>query len=226
MATDGIARPGGRFKDISGQRFGRVVVLNVAGVSDSRWNWLCRCDCGNETIVAGKLLRTGQTRSCGCLRSENAKRVSLEFTRRHGESTHGTRSAEYRVWISIKDRCFNKDSQHWKDYGGRGITMCEEWKDDFEAFLRYMGRRPSPAHSIERLRNGEGYSPSNCAWATHAEQQNNRRSNRVIEHQGQRLTIAQWVRETGLPRHVIVSRLQGGWEVEIALTTPHRPKRR
>jgi hypothetical protein len=155
--------------DLTGLRFGRVVVLARAGRvgvrRDARWR--CRCDCGTETVIRADRLRDGTTRSCGCLH------------RPHGEA-HGRGvlpgTVEYRTWEDMITRCTNPRTKGWPHYGGRGITVCDRWRDRFAAFLADMGRRPSPAHSLDRFPNNDGnYEPGNCRWATWSEQMRNRR---------------------------------------------------
>lgn len=173
--------------DLKGQRFGRLLVFNRNSENDKygRTRWDCRCDCGNVvTIYSNCLRRKEGTKSCGCLNKEVVKITN---------STHGlTDSHEYRVWSAIKRRCYNKNCQDYPDYGGRGITMCDEWRNSFEAFYNDMGSRPSSEHSIDRERNNEGYSKDNCRWATKEEQANNKRTSIFYEINGESKTIAQW----------------------------------
>jgi hypothetical protein len=127
------------------------------------------------------------------------------------------RSPEYMVWASMLKRCRNENNQAFKNYGGRGISVCDAWRD-FVQFYADMGPRPSPMHTLERLRNNEGYSRANCVWATRVSQANNMRTNRVVFAFGRALTIAQWSRETGIHRCTLASRLNAGWSGEKALT--------
>jgi len=148
--------------DLTGQRFGRLVAIDwKSGGATTGRIWRCRCDCGNETDVRRRDLKTGNTGSCGCLH----RTINGEFG-----------SPEYLSWRSMKARCGNPNATGFKNYGARGITFCERWRD-FNAFLADMGRRPSPRHSLDRWPDADGnYEPTNCRWATALEQRHNRRA--------------------------------------------------
>lgn len=141
----------------------------------------------------------------------------------HGYRADGQRSPEYVAWVNMKDRCNNKNHDAYTRYGGQGIVVCDEWADNFPAFLAHVGKRPSPEHSIDRHPNNDGnYEPDNVRWATAEQQANNRRSNRVIEFNGRKMTLSEWDREMGFPRNFIFGRLQAGWPIDRAITEPRR----
>lgn len=205
------------FKDLTGQRFGRLTVLERAGGGHSV-TWKCQCDCGGMAIVSSSHLTHQDTKSCGCLRKEA---TSKQF-RTHGAATHGKRSREYNIWLAMHDRCNNKNNTAFNDYGGRGITICERWENSFESFLADMGHCPK-GHTIDRIDNDKGYSPGNCRWATYKQQNNNRRDNIHISFRGQTLTIPEWSERTGISAGAIRQRLKTlKWSIERALTTPAR----
>lgn len=129
---------------------------------------------------------------------------------------------EYYVWAAIVQRCYNPNNPRFADYGGRGVTMCQEWRDSYEAFLRDMGRRPTPKHTIERRHNDVGYTPENTIWATMHAQSRNKRSNHRLTFQGKTQCIRDWSLETGLRYGTILNRIRDGWTVEETLTAPSR----
>lgn len=141
---------------------------------------------------------------------------------RHGHKPACGASPEYIVWNGMRARCCNPKNPNYIKYGARGISVCDRWVNSFEAFLADMGRKPSPAHSIERLDNNGNYEPSNCCWATRKEQANNRRTSRFIEFAGENLTLAQWAEKTGLQLTTLHARLKSGWSVGDALRRPLR----
>lgn len=194
-----------------GSRFGRLVVVSLARVhqrtSGVRVNvWRCACDCGETTDVFCGNLTNKVTQSCGCLQRELASERL---------STHGlTRSDEWNAWDSMIARCYRKTHRYYGHYGGRGITVCDEWKSDFLSFLRDMGARPSSKHSIDRIDNNGNYEPGNCRWATSRQQGNNKRTCVYLTIGGKTRTIAEWSRVSGVKSSTISHRVRIGWSTE------------
>lgn len=196
--------------DLTGQRFNRLVALERAGKRGRAPLYKCHCDCGSITIARGWDLKTGNTTSCGCWRNEQHTT--------HGHSTNG-QSREYAIWHAMRQRCSNKKCTGYKNYGARGITVCDRWLS-FENFIADMGLRPGPHYSLDRIDNSKGYSPENCRWATKREQVNNTRVNRRVTIKGRTLTATEWAREVGISPYVFRSRLNIGWHPERALYSP------
>lgn len=202
-------------KDIAGIPFGRLTPIAPIRIQ-GRWCWQCQCECGSEKIVTEKNLVSHNSESCGCLKRD--KLAARNIT--HGASVRGKMTREYKSWAAMKDRCCNLRCEDFPDYGGRGITVCERWlgEDGFSNFLADMGKRP-PGHEIDRKDNYGNYEPGNCRWATRTEQTCNTRKNVFIEYRGERLTISQWSRRTGINYCTLYSRVKAGWDVGRILTT-------
>lgn len=216
MAENEIQAMSPFVKKLAGRKFGRLTVLRYIGV-DAKHHalWECRCDCGGMKTAATGNLQRGSVMSCGCLERENRGK----HWRTHGMS----RSAEHWAWFSMKQRCLNSERRNWKDYGGRGIAVCDHWRDSFENFYADMGPRPTAQHSLDRKDVNGPYDKANCRWATKKEQSRNRRNNHRITFRGETLTITEWAERIGVDAQVVFKRLQSGWELEKALTTPLRP---
>jgi hypothetical protein len=187
----------GKKLDLTGQVFGRLTVISEDPIRilSGYVRWSCICECGKSTVAFSRNLVSGNTESCGCLRIETA-------------TTHGMYSTtEYNIWKAMIKRCTNSNDSAYDNYGGRGITVCDEWLDSFENFYRDMGPRPNPDHSIERKENDKGYYKDNCKWATRIEQCNNRRNNIYYQYQNEQLTLSEISRRTSISRATLEDRI-------------------
>lgn len=201
----------GKLRDLTGQRFGRLLVLERHGSTRTKQaTWLCQCDCGATSVAISLNLGNGNTQSCGCLKRDVAKK---QFT------THGmSKTRIHSVWATMIQRCVNPKDKGYFRYGGRGISVCDEWLD-FAAFYRDMGECP-PGFSLERKKNNLGYSKENCVWATWREQNNNRRNSRLFFVNGRKINLTQISEQYGISRSGLNRRLGNGWSIERAISTP------
>lgn len=206
-----------KFKDLTGQKFGKLTAIkrvadHIEPCGHHYTMWLCKCDCGNFSKVRSADLIGDHIKSCGC---QNIK---------HMLSKHPL----YKVLSRMHSCCYNKNCNDYKDYGARGIELCDQWNKDVvgisKAVKNFVGWSESHGYkrglSIDRINNSGNYEPSNCRWATMTEQCNNRRNNHFIEFNGEKLTISQWARKYNIGRDMLKSRIERGWEMEKALVTP------
>lgn len=209
----------GKIKDISGKKFGRLLAVKLNGVRTIHgMEWECKCECGSIAHVVATRLITGHTRSCGCLQHEAAK-LPKNVTHGHTRNSNKASSSEYHIWSSMKQRCGNPKNASYSRYGGRGISFDPKWSS-YEAFFADMGARPSPSHTLDRIDGNGNYTKQNCRWATHLEQQNNRSGTRRIVFMGEALTSSELSRRHGISASVIRDRIDAGWTVERAVSTP------
>jgi len=196
--------------DITNQRFTRLTVVRLAFQKKGHFYWECLCDCGTVKIVAQTSLKQGNVQSCGCLGRER---------RRESRTTHGlTGIPEYWVYHHMIQRCYNERDVEYRNYGARGITVCDDWRAAFENFFASMGRRPSPKHSLERIDNEKGYAPDNCKWATLKEQNNNRRGNHRITVNNEPGTVTTLAEQRDIKPSTVFNRLSKGFTADDALT--------
>lgn len=209
------AKSMGNSIDITGNKYGRALVISYSHYEKRNAYWNCICDCGKSFKTTGKGLRAGSTQSCGCLAKERRAAGVSKAKTTHGGTKNGKDRRTYRIWTNMKSRCSNPNFDSYKWYGGRGIKVCEKWKS-YAEFLADMGDAPE-GMTIDRLDGDKDYEPGNCRWSTWTEQQNNRRNNKWIEFNGVKLTQAQWAKKVGLASQTISSRLKSGMSVGLAL---------
>lgn len=202
-------KQGNGFKDISGQKFGRLTAIRLADSSKVKSiKWLCVCDCGKEKDIFGINLRSGLTQSCGCIQKEKTSNIH----RKHGVSNKS--NPEYRAWNSMKTRCYNKNRKGYKNWGGKGIIVCDRWLDEENGFLNFIsdvGERPTEEHSLDRYPNKNGnYEPGNVRWATEVQQQGNRSNNKWIECDGRNMILQDWARAFGVSGGTLWRHLKKG----------------
>lgn len=203
-------------QDLTGLVYGQLTVLQELPSNGKYTRWLCRCDCGKEKSIISVALRQGTTVSCGCYGRKNSSQRN---------STHGmSKSPEYYIWDSMKQRCCNAKSKGFKAYGGKGISLCDEWLS-FDNFFADMGNRPDDKSQIDRIDNNKGYSKENCRWVSMTENCRNKGNNRLITYNNVTKCMSAWAEETGLKRVTIQHRLNAGWSDADAITKPLRGRR-
>lgn len=197
--------------DLTGRRFGRLVVIERYGYKGKAITWRCKCDCGGEKIVVGYSLRSGNTQSCGCIHRE-------QLVERN--TTHGICGQRlYNIWGLMVQRCYNSKTPNYHCYGGKGVGMCDEWRYDFKSFYNWaIAHGYKDNLTIDRTDNSKGYSPDNCRWITMKEQANNRSTNRWIEFNGERHTLSEWSDILCINADTLASRIRRGWSIEKTLT--------
>lgn len=212
-----------KFIDLTGHVYGRLTVLHRVDTSNvanrKATIWMCECECGQIKAIRQGPLRNGTTRSCGCLYRERHTTHGHSIKDQDGRLV----SREYVSWLGMIQRTENKKFPGYKDYGGRGITMCEQWRKSFEVFLEDMGPKPSSRHSLDRINVDGNYEPGNCRWATPLVQMRNTRWNRNITWMGKTQCLQAWANELGMSSKTLSERLRTGWSVEAAFATPLTP---
>lgn len=208
-----------KFQDLTGRKYGKLTVISrsVNG-NNGCTRWLCLCECGKEHTVNAGHLKSGGVKDCGC---EKSKRTTLRNTK-HGDA--GSRL--YNIWIKMRDRCNNPNNADWNLYGGRGISICDEWNESYLSFKNWATSNGySETLSIDRIDVNGGYNPSNCRWATNIEQCNNTRRNKHYPYRGREITIREASQISGLEYGTIKARLKYGWSMEQAINTPLDPNK-
>lgn len=204
--------------DLTGQRFGKLIVLRraenyVRSNGHKESTWVCCCECGNEITVTRTNLK--RARSCGC---SKGKYIS------DSKITHGmSNSRLYRIWQNMKNRCYNPNVDRYDRYGGRGITVCEKWRDSFEAFYKWaIDNGYSDELSIDRKDVNGNYTPDNCRWISMDKQADNKLNSRIFEYNGEAHTVSEWSKILGISRDIIWNRIKRGWDIERVFTQPIR----
>lgn len=222
-----------KFQDLTGQKFGRLTVIKRAENIKDRTAWLCKCECGNIIKTTGHNLKTGNTKSCGCLAREQAQKNvqkmiehniknNYKNTVTHGLSQHRL----YNTWSNMKDRCYRNKNSHFKYYGGKGIVVCKEWLNDFQAFYVWaINNGYENDLTIDRIDFNGNYEPSNCRWITRKEQNRNTTQCIYYKYKNKKYTRGQLSEISGLPYATIRYRLDNGWLIEEAITTETNTKK-
>lgn len=204
------------FKNLTGRKFTRHTILGFAGIKNSMSYWFCECICGRIKKVQAAALQNGMSQSCGCMSREQL----IQRLTTHGLTHHPLR----KTWTNIKSRCYNRKNTAYPNYGGRGIKVCDRWRESFKNFLDDMGESPFIGATVERVDNNKGYSPDNCEWANHIKQANNKRNNRNFTFRGKTQSLSVWARELRVSRSGLRYRLENNWNIEKAFTTPMSTK--
>lgn len=210
--------------DLCGQSFGRLTVVSrSADSTPKRIKWDCRCECGGKTTARGDHLRSGATKSCGCLDAERS-------ASRTGPPKSKTR--EYIIWGLMKARCYRKANDNYKFYGGAGKYVCRRWRESFDEFFSDLGMAPGADYSLDRIDTNGSYTcgkcdecrrkdqPANCRWASKHDQARNAKSNRVYTHDGRTMILKDWARELGITYLALFKRIERGWSFAEAISRP------
>ena len=209
--------------DLTGQVYERLTVIKrvddyISPSGSRKVQWLCKCECGKEVIATGNNLKNGNSKSCGCYNRELLLKMNL---------THNASNTRlYHIWTCMKDRCYNPKNKKYKDYGGRGIIICDEWINDFEAFANwaydngYVENVSRGECTIDRIDVNGNYCQQNCRWVNQKVQTNNKRNNHYITYNGETHTVTEWNNILGYKKGVLSRRIFSGWSIEDAFTKP------
>jgi len=203
----------GKKVDLTGQKFNRLNVIREASKQRGKGFgvlWVCKCECGNETTVDSRSIKHGNTKSCGCLERE----VLMKRNTTHGQAFTGNKTAEYKAWMHMKSRCYNPNVERFKNYGGRGIEVCERWLQDFTYFFEDMGKKPEGKYSLHRIDENQNYCKENCMWATDYIQNRFKTNSVYLEYNGEKKIQNDWAAELKVKPSKIVYYRQKGWEFD------------
>lgn len=196
-----------RYKDLKEMKFGRLLVISRAQNCGHNTTWNCICDCGNKTKTTSYNLIKGRARSCGCLALENIKKVNTKHGYRH--------TRLYNIWCGMKKRCYSTKYEHYDRYGGRGIKVCEEWKNDFVNFKNWALKNGyNDELEIDRVNNNGNYEPNNCKWKSRTMQVRNRSNTIRIEHNGECKTLIEWCKQYEVKYKLAYERYRKKWDFE------------
>lgn len=190
--------------DLTGQKFGLLTVLGLEETNTRKTYWKCLCECGNIKTVRSDSLQCGAIKSCGCIKKQQDR---INLTANHSHKMSKTRL--YHIWQGMKSRCSNPNNPDYQRYGGRGITVCKEWKNSFSEFMKWANKSGySETLSIDRIDYNGNYEPNNCRWATPKQQSNNRSSNHLVTIGNETMTISQWCEKYGIKLSVIKGKIR------------------
>ena len=209
-----------KYEDLTGKKFNYLTVLELKRNNKTKIQWLCQCDCGNTVIVLASHLKNAHTKSCGCFRKN-------KLTKENPKYKHGKRHSRiYSVWINMKTRCYNKNVKAYKNYGNRGIKVCNEWIGKEKGFINFYNWAIQNGYrddlTIERINVDGNYEPNNCRWGTYKQQNNNKRSNMYIEYNNEKHTLQEWseILPIKISSNALRYRIVKGWGVEKSFNTP------
>lgn len=196
--------------DLTGNKYNLLTVVGYSHTENGNAVWRCKCECGNETLVRGSNLKSNAVKSCGCL------------LHKEHDTHHLSQTRLYKIYASMKSRCYDTKIPYYDNYGGRGITVCEEWRKDFLEFYKWANENGyQDGLTIDRIDNNKGYAPDNCRWATKKEQARNRRNCVLITYNGKTQTLVEWCEELNLKYKRVHDRMYAkGWSFERAISTP------
>jgi len=201
-----------KFIDLAGQKFSKLTVIKKMEKDKyGVYFWLCQCECGNVKKIRGSHLKSGYTKSCGCLQKEIVTKIAKTYGMAY--------NLEYKSWANMKQRCLNKHNSKYKDWGGRGIKVCKRWLK-FENFYKDMGDKPFKSYSIDRIDNSKGYFKENCRWATKKEQARNKRNNKMITYKGETFCLKEWSEKLNIKYSILQNRLNDKWDIKKLFQQP------
>lgn len=204
-----------------GQKYNRLTLIRFERKNKYHHSfWLCKCDCGTEKIVNVSQVKSGAIKSCGCLNKELSRKRLMESTQTHG---YANKERLYDIWKNMKRRCYDKSNKRYENYGGKGVIVCDEWKNDYLSFRKWAyANGYNDELTIDRIDVNGNYEPSNCKWSSWKEQMNNQTRNRFLAYKGKTMTMSQWAELLGLTYGAMNHRVQRGWSMERIVNTPLR----